>query len=681
MAIDRQFSPDSDETPRVNPNPDGRNAFSYSGDRRVGAEPAEAERTQGRLQSENSLSDLESRQVLRDAEVAKSLNLNSNSKYVVGKGDSLWSIAAKRLKDDQGESSPQKVHQEVERLKQLNQPDFRSLRKNSNYLRDGWELKIYDAKVQPRNAAGANQEIQAQPAPKVIKSAPAIPAVDDRAELERKKEPTRSLAFTPERIVPAREGDFSVNRAAKGDRQTVTVNSGQNVAKVEGPSVVVAPLAAETIREGQSEVVKPLTAAADHKTVVLPQAKPEELEKVDPVTGTLSQVLPELKTPEALPEVKLPGATVVGPTDQSIITTAEVRQSALPATPVDELDPKTGSVPPAAKVDRPAVPAPDVLSGEPAKIAAADKVTPAEDKVIDPAAEVIARPVLRDQNPQDDWGKDVQTPRFLNVPGMAQFPLSGVNVDQSFPYQNPSLGTITPYFMSATNQLGWPQRVEPTPHYEDSEHTDMPEPDTVYQNWPFKFLPNALVPTPKSSTHCFDFRMQPVTDKAILAQVPNATYIGECGAIRTLINKKPEIVEDQKFWLPEPAAKAFIAAQDRLRAEGKDLKLVDMNSAGRMWEQQEAIRRAHSAVVFAHGKSAHQGPGAIDIHQQNYEDKRSEKILKEEGFNHGNANGTCIGGDPAHHTFVGKGNAIDGCTPPRRSRGRGRGHHGRRGRH
>lgn len=126
---------------------------------------------------------------------------------------------------------------------------------------------------------------------------------------------------------------------------------------------------------------------------------------------------------------------------------------------------------------------------------------------------------------------------------------------------------------------------------------------------------------------------------------------------------------DSKQWVdvgggnklsPEVAA-AYLSARDEAKKHGVDFQV---NSAGRdNAKQQQLYNQLHGkSPVALPGHSDHNFGAALDI--QNY--TAAEPYLKQFGFNHGNANGAPLAGDPWHFSFAAKAKAakFTGVVPP-----------------
>jgi hypothetical protein len=94
--------------------------------------------------------------------------------------------------------------------------------------------------------------------------------------------------------------------------------------------------------------------------------------------------------------------------------------------------------------------------------------------------------------------------------------------------------------------------------------------------------------------------LEPVTDRAVLARVPDALYIGQKGTVTSTRNRAGET---QEYWLSGDAAKAFARAQEMLAAKGKQIIVSDKNGAGRTVDTQtEIYTRSRNGRGFAAGR-------------------------------------------------------------------------------
>lgn len=420
---------------------------------RNGAEEQSASKLEPtNLATEASLSRPETRESSQRCEAPsrKPLELTPDHRYTVHGLDSLWTIAERRLCMDKADSTPYAVQAEVERLAKLNQTDHQSLEKNPHFLKNGWQLTIYDEKT------------QAKP-------------------LEKPAEKTQAQAATPE--APARPVDAPAKAASHGF-----------------------PLADNLLAN--------------------PNAKVGGL----PIPFTFQNQEAHLATAPGFISPKLLGVRPYyfeGP-------------------------------------------------GTEAKFGLKLKFDP-------------PKPAVREEGAQDDEPLKSEQPPPTILP--------------------PPLNIIEKIF------------TRPRCETETSQHSP-------------------------------EYRLQPVTDKRILQYVPDARFIGEKGSIRTMIDGKPQVLHDQQYWLSKRAAESFIRLQDALAVRGRDLTLVDMNSAGRLPEQQIAIRVSHSAKVFARGHSRHQDGDAADISCKNYQAPDVLFEARQHGWLQGNANGKRIKNDPAHLSYV-----------------------------
>lgn len=145
--------------------------------------------------------------------------------------------------------------------------------------------------------------------------------------------------------------------------------------------------------------------------------------------------------------------------------------------------------------------------------------------------------------------------------------------------------------------------------------------------------------------------LQPVTDRRILAQVPDAMYIGQGGKVTSTGNRAGE---RQEYWLAGDPARAFARAQEMLAAKGKSIIVSDKNGAGRTVDTQtEIYTRSKGGSSFAAGKplaSNHVRGNAMDV--QNYRDPDVFAALKAVGFRQGDSRGP-IKNDEWHFSWGG----------------------------
>lgn len=145
--------------------------------------------------------------------------------------------------------------------------------------------------------------------------------------------------------------------------------------------------------------------------------------------------------------------------------------------------------------------------------------------------------------------------------------------------------------------------------------------------------------------------LDPVSDSAILKQVPDALYIGQEGTVTSTKNPKGET---KPFWLSGDAARALADANKMLEPLGKKVQLESKNSAGRTIDTQtEIYNRSNHGSSFAAGaptKSNHVRGRAMDI--ANHEDRDVRRALLAVGFKQGDSRGT-IAGDEHHWSFPG----------------------------
>lgn len=150
--------------------------------------------------------------------------------------------------------------------------------------------------------------------------------------------------------------------------------------------------------------------------------------------------------------------------------------------------------------------------------------------------------------------------------------------------------------------------------------------------------------------------LQPVTDRRILAHVPDAMYIGQSGKVTSTGNRGGET---QQYWLAGDPARAFARAQEMLAAKGKSIIVSDKNGAGRTVDTQtEIYTRSNGGKSFAAGRplaSNHVRGNAMDI--SNYRDPDVFAALKAVGFRQGDSRGP-IKNDEHHFSW--------GGTPRRR---------------
>jgi hypothetical protein len=135
----------------------------------------------------------------------------------------------------------------------------------------------------------------------------------------------------------------------------------------------------------------------------------------------------------------------------------------------------------------------------------------------------------------------------------------------------------------------------------------------------------------------------PVTDKAILAQVPDAVYIPFKGRT-TVMNPGGQIIDgkpwhyqyDQPYWLEHKAADSLVAAiKDVKDTLGVDLSPTDRNAAGRVQSQQNAIVSRGSRG--SNHNSNHLFGRSIDFYPGGYQhlDPKVVAILNKHGWHQG----------------------------------------------
>jgi hypothetical protein len=146
---------------------------------------------------------------------------------------------------------------------------------------------------------------------------------------------------------------------------------------------------------------------------------------------------------------------------------------------------------------------------------------------------------------------------------------------------------------------------------------------------------------------------QRVTDPRVLAQVPDATYIGLKGDI-TLADQSARQgwvrQSDQPYWLAGRPAHAFLWAQEELAKVGKKLDVSGLNGAGRLHSQEEAIRARGVFAAPSSRISNHEVGRALDI--DNWSDPDVSRVLRRAGFRQGDRRGP-IGNDLHHFSFAG----------------------------
>jgi hypothetical protein len=145
--------------------------------------------------------------------------------------------------------------------------------------------------------------------------------------------------------------------------------------------------------------------------------------------------------------------------------------------------------------------------------------------------------------------------------------------------------------------------------------------------------------------------LDPVTDRAILSQVPDATYIGQEGRVTSTSNRQGTV---QPYWMARDAARAIADANKLLEPLGKSVKVEGKNGAGRTIDTQtEIYRRSGSGTHFHAGaptKSNHVRGRAMDV--ANYQDRDVQNALRAVGFRQGDSRGV-IRGDEHHYSFPG----------------------------
>lgn len=145
--------------------------------------------------------------------------------------------------------------------------------------------------------------------------------------------------------------------------------------------------------------------------------------------------------------------------------------------------------------------------------------------------------------------------------------------------------------------------------------------------------------------------LEPVTDRAVLARVPDALYIGQKGTVTSTRNRAGET---QEYWLSGDAAKAFARAQEMLAAKGKQIIVSDKNGAGRTVDTQtEIYTRSRNGRGFAAGRpteSNHTRGNAMDV--SNWQDPDVKRALLNNGWRQGDSKGP-IKGDLHHFSFTG----------------------------
>jgi hypothetical protein len=135
----------------------------------------------------------------------------------------------------------------------------------------------------------------------------------------------------------------------------------------------------------------------------------------------------------------------------------------------------------------------------------------------------------------------------------------------------------------------------------------------------------------------------PVTDRAILSQVPDAVYIPFKGRT-TVMNPGGKIIDgkhwhyqyDQPYWLERKAADSLVAAiKDVKDTLGVDLRPTDRNAAGRVQSQQNAIVSRGSRG--SNHNSNHLFGRSIDFYPGGYQhlDPKVVAILSKHGWHQG----------------------------------------------
>ncbi|MGH9550649.1 MAG: hypothetical protein ACRD3W_14815, partial [Terriglobales bacterium] len=140
-------------------------------------------------------------------------------------------------------------------------------------------------------------------------------------------------------------------------------------------------------------------------------------------------------------------------------------------------------------------------------------------------------------------------------------------------------------------------------------------------------------------------------DKRVLAQVPDALYIGQQGTVTSTANPGGE---RQDYWLSGRAARALAKAQELVDPYGIKIRISDKNGAGRLIDtQREIYNRSHGGRTFAAGAptaSNHTRGNALDI--ENWNEPHVLRALRAAGFRQGDSRGP-IANDLHHFSYPG----------------------------
>ncbi len=145
--------------------------------------------------------------------------------------------------------------------------------------------------------------------------------------------------------------------------------------------------------------------------------------------------------------------------------------------------------------------------------------------------------------------------------------------------------------------------------------------------------------------------LDPVQDRAVLARVPDALYIGQKGTVTSTRNRAGET---QDYWLSGDAARAFAKANEILAPKGKQIIVESKNGAGRTVDTQtEIYNRSRGGRSFAAGaptSSNHTRGNAMDV--ANWKDPDVKRALLAVGWRQGDSRGP-IANDLHHFSFAG----------------------------
>ena len=131
----------------------------------------------------------------KESSLPKTLSLGEGDRYKVTDKDCLSTIAERRLRTDGEKITGKTIDAEVKRLSKLNSDEHSSLEKKKDFIKTGWNLKIYDENTHRRSAP----EARIAPAPAVVPIEAAKPLVRSAAPAEEPQAPhLRRLPRQPE---------------------------------------------------------------------------------------------------------------------------------------------------------------------------------------------------------------------------------------------------------------------------------------------------------------------------------------------------------------------------------------------------------------------------------------------------------------------------------------------------